>query len=172
MRLPSSCITSSLNHKSVKIADSLRWTYTWKMVFCGWNETLSDVYSCSIHALSIYEKTIGSRDWTEALKWSVTTHWRDTKQYLLFEFLLKWHNLKAETLFHIRKPSLLVLLVSSHCSVMYFSLRNNMCVAALYVGQSNSNCCGQLWAGFVNGQLGHDGAIHFMDINVSSNKSC
>ncbi len=33
---------------------------------------------------------------TEAQKLSVTTHWRATKLYLLFEFLKKWPDLKAE----------------------------------------------------------------------------
>ncbi len=43
-------------------------------VFRGLNKILSDVYSCSYRALSKYEKTIGSRVWTEAIQWSVTTH--------------------------------------------------------------------------------------------------
>ncbi len=81
-------------------------------MFRGWNKTLSDIYSCSFHALSKYEKTISSRVWTEAIQWSVTTHWRATKRYLLFEFLLKWLSLKAEspeTLFHIKSNLLCVL---------------------------------------------------------------
>ncbi len=90
----------------------------------GWNKTLSDVYSCSFRALSKYEKTIGSRVWTEAIQWSVTTHWRATKLYLLFEFLLKWLNLKAEgpeTLFHIRRNLLCLL---CRCVVSFlFALR-------------------------------------------------
>ncbi len=41
-------------------------------VFHGWNKIHSDVHSCSFHALSKYEKTIGSRAaWPEAIQWSV-----------------------------------------------------------------------------------------------------
>ncbi len=50
-------------------------------VFRGWNESLSGVYSWSFRALSAYEKTIGLCVWTEAIQWSVTTHWRATKGY-------------------------------------------------------------------------------------------
>ncbi len=98
--------------------------YLKNCVFHHWNKTLSDVHSCSFHALSKYEKIISSHVWTEAIQGSVTTHWRATKQYLLFEFLWKWHNIKAkcpETLFHIRSTLLCLL---CQCVVSFlFALR-------------------------------------------------
>ncbi len=101
-------------------------------VFRGGNKTLSDVYSCSFRALSVYVKTIGSRRDV----WDNTVICHDTLKSHKTIFIV-WISFKIT---QFKSWDISVVTYSVFSAIVFFTAWEHvLCESGMYVGHSNSN---------------------------------